>query len=112
MKNIISETEVIAYDYLKDFGFNEDQINSLINQGKKDLHKELTKLELMLMHADVVALDDINNILHALKGLLFQLGNHDVAEKLNEIRSHDEREVILKEISKLLFSEKEIKYIV
>lgn len=105
MKNIISETEVIAYDYLKDFGFNEEQISSLIVQGRKDLHKELTKLE-TLLDTDSVSLDDINNVLHALKGLLFQLGNHDVAEKLNEIRSHHESEVILKEISELLFDEK------
>jgi len=106
MKNIISKTEVIAYDYFKDFGFNEDQINSLIIQGKKDLHKELTKLETLLIHADTVSIDDINNILHALKGLLFQMGNHELAEKLNEIRSKDEREVILKDLSELLFDKK------
>jgi len=106
MNNIISKTEIIAYDYFKDFGFNEDQINSLILQGKKDLHKELTKLETLLIHADTVSIDDINNILHALKGLLFQMGNHDLAEKLNEIRSNDQREVILKEIPALLFDKK------
>ena len=106
MKNIISKTEVIAYDYLKGFGFSEGQISSLIIQGKKDLHKELSKIETLLIHADTVSLDDINNVLHALKGLLFQMGNHDLAEKLNEIRSNDEHEVILKELSWLLFGEK------
>ena len=106
MKNIISKTEVIAYDYLKAFGFSEKQISSLITQGKKDLHKELTKLETLLSHADTVSLDDINNVLHALKGLLFQMGNHDLAERLNEIRSNEEREVTLKELSELLFTEK------
>ena len=102
MKKIISETEVIAYNYLKAFGFEDEQITLLIIQGKKDLHKELTKLE-TLMHADVVSLDDINDVLHALKGLLFQLGNHELAEKLNEIRSHLDSEVTLKQISQLLF---------
>ncbi len=106
MKNIITSTEVIAYSYFKGFGFNEDQINSLITQGKKDLHKELTKLETLLIHTDTMSVDDINNILHALKGLLFQMGNHDLAEKLNEIRSKDEREVILKDLSVLLFDKK------
>ena len=106
MKNIITSTEVIAYGYFKDFGFNEDQINSLITQGKKDLHKELTKLETLLIHSDTMSVDDINNSLHALKGLLFQMGNHDLAEKLNEIRSKDEREVILKELPALLFDKK------
>jgi hypothetical protein len=104
MKKIISETEVIAYDYLKAFGFKDEQITLLIIQGKKDLHKELTKLE-ALLHADVVSLDNINDVLHALKGLLFQLGNHKLAEKLNEIRSHLDSEVTLKQISQLLFDE-------
>ncbi len=102
MKKIISETEVTAYNYLKAFGFEDEQITPLIIQGKKDLHKELTKLE-VLLHADVISLDDINDVLHALKGLLFQLGNHELAEKLNEIRSHLESEVAIKEISQLLF---------
>ena len=104
MKNIISETEIIAYDYLKAFGFSEEQISSLITQGKKDLDKELTKLETLLLHADTVPLDDMNNVLHALKGLLFQMGNHTLAEKLNEIRSNDEREIVLKELSELLYN--------
>ncbi len=101
MKNIINETEVIAYDYFKDFGFNEEQISSLIAQGKKDLHKSLTELQ-TLFDTEVVSLDDINNVLHALKGLLFQLGNHAVADQLNEIRSHLESETTLNEIALLL----------
>ena len=105
MQKIINETEVMAQDYFKAFGFEDEDITLLIAQGKKDLHKELTKLEILL-HNDVVSLDEINNVLHALKGLFFQLGNHELAEKLNEIRSHLEREVSLKEISELLFDEK------
>lgn len=101
MKNIINETEMMAYNYFKEFGFNEEQINSLIIQGKKDLHKEITKLKMLLTDADTVPLEKINDVLHALKGLFFQLGNHDIAEKLNEIKSNHEREIIMKEISEL-----------
>jgi len=102
MNKIISETEMIARDYFKDFGFTDEQINTLIVQGKKDLHKELTKLEILLSE-DVPPLEEINNVLHALKGLIFQLGNYKVAEELNEIRSHHDRETVLQEISELLF---------
>jgi len=102
MKHIITETEVTAYNYLKEFGFSEVQVDALIMQGKKDLYNELTKLKILL-DTDAASLDDINNVLHALKGLFFQLGNHDVAEKLNDIRSESTRETILKEISELLF---------
>ncbi len=106
MKNIINKTEIIAHEYLKGFGFSEDQISSLVIQGKKDLHKELTKLETMLVDIDTVTLDELNNVLHALKGLLFQMGNHDLAKKFNEIRSNDEQKVVLRELSELLFDEK------
>ncbi len=106
MKNIIKETEIITHEYLQGFGFSEDQISSLVIQGKKDLHKELTKLETMLVDTDTVTLDELNNVLHALKGLLFQMGNHDLAKKFNEIRSNDEQKVVLRELSELLFDEK------
>ncbi len=102
MRKIISDTEVAARDYFKNFGFNEEQINTLIVQGKNDLNKELTKLEILLSD-ETSSLADINNVLHALKGLIFQLGNYDVAEKLNEIRSHHDRASVSKEISQLLF---------
>lgn len=105
MKNIINETEVIAYEYLNAFGFKEEQIVPLIAQGKKDLEENLTKLEILLREENA-SLVDINNVLHALKGLLFNLGNHELAEKLNEIRSHLESEASLKEISQLLFDVK------
>ena len=101
MKKIISQTEVIAFDYLKAFGFADEQINTLIGQGKRDLHKELTRLQ-TLIHAETIFYKDINNVLHALKGLLFQLGNHEVADQLNEIKSHLDAEVSLKEIVLLL----------
>jgi len=102
MSKIISETEVIAYDYLKAFGFKDEQIAPLIVQAKKDLIKTLAQLESAL-HAEDVSLEDINDGLHALKGLLFHLGNHELAEKLNEIRSHLDSEAAIKEVSQVLF---------
>ncbi|AKF24263.1 hypothetical protein YH65_01775 [Sulfurovum lithotrophicum] len=104
MKKIIRETEAIAYEHLKAFGFPEEQITPLVDRAKKDLQANLTKLEILL-HEDTISIDEINNVLHALKGLLFNLGNHALAEKLNEIRSHLESDVALKEISQILFDE-------
>lgn len=102
MKNIIKETEVMAYGYLKEFGFKEEQITPLIAMGTRDLNKELSKLKELLAE-DVVIIDDVNNVLHALKGLLFQLGNHALADKLNEIRSELDSQTDLKEIVEVLF---------
>ncbi len=102
MRTIINDTEVIAFDYLKAFGFDEEQINMLIAQGKKDLEINLENLNLLLQK-DTISTEDVSNALHALKGLLFQLGNHKIAEKLNESRSDLENRETLKEIEELLF---------
>jgi hypothetical protein len=104
MENIIRETEIMAYDHFKAFGFNEEQISSLIDQGKKDLRKELGKLKTLLAESEKVSLDEINNSLHALKGLFAQFGNQHIAEQINEIRTNDKSKVILKKLSELLFS--------
>lgn len=100
MEKFISQTEEIAFDYLKAFGFKDEQINQLIIQGEKDLRKELIKLETMLQD-DEISYDDLNNVLHALKGLLFQMGNHVAAERLMEIKSHLDKEETLKELALL-----------
>lgn len=103
MKNIINETEIMAYDHFRGFGFNEEQIDTLIKQGKKDLQKELTKLKSLLEDDEQVSFNEINNTLHALKGLFSQFGNHHIVEQLNEISSNDEIKVILNQVSVLLF---------
>ncbi len=100
MEKLISQTEEIAFKHLKAFGFQDEQIDQLIIQGKKDLRKELIKLEILLQE-DEISYNDINNVLHALKGLLFQLGNHEAAERLIEIRSHLNNEETLKDITLL-----------
>ena len=104
MQKIIDETEVIAYNHLKAFGFKEEQITPLIIQSKKDLKKNLSQLKILLQ-TETISLDAINNTLHALKGLFFNLGHHTLAEALNDTISQCESETILKEISQLLFEE-------
>jgi len=101
MEQIMNETEILAFDYFKAFGFDDKQIAQLIMQGKKDLHKELKKLKILL-HTDTISYTDINNVLHSLKGLLFQLGNHTVSDKLNEVGLQNESDIRLKEIALLL----------
>lgn len=101
MERIIRETEEHALAYLKAFGFQDEQVNTLISQGKKDLVRELTKLQ-ELMAEDEVPLEDVNNVLHALKGLLFQLGNHDLAQKLVEIREDIQSDTALSDVKMLL----------
>ena len=105
MNKIISEIDTIADDHLTRFGFTQEQITPLVDQAKKDLQENLTKLEILLQE-DTIPIDKINNVLHALKGLLFNLGNFELAEKVNEIRYHLKSDEAIKEISQLLFDEK------
>lgn len=101
MNKVIVDTEQIAFKYLKEFGFVDEQILSLVEQGKKDLIKEMTNLREILSH-DNVSYEAVNNSLHALKGLLFQIGNHKLAEKLVEIRSNLDDKSDLDEIARIL----------
>ena len=59
------------------------------------------KLKIAL-EEEPISFEDINNILHALKGLLFQLGNYPAAEKMNEIRSDVKGHKSLEELALLL----------
>ena len=102
MYKLIEQTESIGYDYLTGFGFDEESVMKLLQQARKDLLSEMTKLENLLDAEDIV-FEEVNNVLHALKGLLYQVGNHEVAEQINEIRSHLASQDTLDEIKSLLF---------
>jgi len=104
MNKLIKETEDIAYDYLKAFGFADEQIIPLIDQAKIDLQRELRRLEIDL-YSDNLILEDINSTLHTLKGVFAHLGNLEVAEKLNDIRSNIKTSSALDNIKELLFKE-------
>ncbi len=95
----------IKYYHLKAFGFSEEQITPLVDRAKKDLQVNLTKLEILLQE-DTISINEINNVVHVLKGLLFTLENHELAENLNEVRLHLESEAALEEILQLLLDVK------
>ena len=104
MQRIIRETEEIAYRYLGEFGFSKDEISPLVSTGKKDLEANLIKLK-ALINSGQICTDEINNTLHALKGLFFHLGNTEVAKELNEIRSDLDNKASIEKIKHLLFSD-------
>lgn len=100
MKKIIEETETIAKEYLSQFGFPEESIASLIEIAKRDIQKEMQKLT-ELVNDPNADTESINRALHALKGLFFQVGNHAIAEQINEIRSHIDNALAIQEIKNL-----------
>ncbi len=102
MQNILRKTQNLAHEYLQSFGFEEEQIETLIKKGTRDLKNELEKLYTLLENENT-PIEELNNALHALKGLLFHLGNNALAQELNEVRSqlHSSEDIaIIKNILK------------
>ena len=101
MKNLINETMEIASQHFKNFGFEDEQIEPLLASGKRDLTKELNKLQ-ELLQKEIIEIDKINLSVHAMKGLFLTMGNLSVGEKLSEIHNKSEDTRIINEIKKLL----------
>lgn len=100
MEQLINETVEMARQHFKGFGFEDEQIEPLLAAGERDLRKELDKLR-QLLEQDTADIDSVNLSLHGLKGLLLNMGNTTVADKLVELRQEKD-EHILTELKSLL----------
>jgi len=73
LNTIIERTETIAVAYLTGLGFGEEQVAPLMTQARKDLETEFARLD-ALRHAPDPDPEGLDRSLHAIKGLLFNLG--------------------------------------
>jgi hypothetical protein len=101
MRNIIIKTEQIAVEYLTGLGFGREQVAPLLEQARRDMEEEFSRLE-MLRHAPSPDPEALDRSLHAIKGLLFNLGNHDLAEKLEALRHEEDLGRMLPELDRVL----------
>ncbi len=101
MQKLIDDTTEIARRHFGGFGFSDDQIETLLASGKRDLVKEFNKLK-PLLEKEPVDIEAINNSMHALKGLLSNMGNMALADKFIELHRKSEDGDILDEIKVLL----------
>ena len=101
MDKLINETAEIARKHFQGFGFEDEQILPLLEAGKRDLTKELNKLQ-KLLDSEVIEVDEINLSFHALKGLLLNMGNSAIADKLVELRRDNVNADIIAEIKSLI----------
>ena len=85
MQKLLAETKEKAYIFLREFGFEEDELDPVVSKGLRDIEETLDYLKGLLNH-DSVLQKDIDTVLHGLKGLLFHLGNHTVANKVEKLR--------------------------
>ncbi|HEY9190587.1 MAG TPA: hypothetical protein VIM88_06940 [Sulfurovum sp.] len=101
MDDLINETVEISREYFKGFAFEDEQIASLLESGKRDLQKELAKLQ-TLFESERIDMDAVNLSIHALKGLFLTMGNTSMGEQLSELRQENETERMITETKKLL----------
>jgi hypothetical protein len=101
MQSIIDKTEIIAVEYLSGLGFGREQIAPLLAQARKDREEEFARLE-MLRSEPAPDPEALDRVLHAIKGLLFNLGNHDLAEKLEALRHEEDLQRMLPELDRVL----------
>jgi len=101
MAGLIEESLTIAAGKFQNFGFNEAQIEKLLLTGKRDLEQEVEKLKILLSEP-VPDIAKINNALHALKGLLYNLGNMDAGDIMAELENDLDSATRIEEIKKVL----------
>ena len=86
MEKLIGETLQIAKEKFSAFGFTDPQINKLLESGRNDLEKEITKLTILIENRDP-DIKQINQSLHALKGLLYNMGNTVAGDIMNDLKN-------------------------
>jgi len=97
MRKIVKKTSKISKKYFKNYGFNNEQIDSMLQLSINDMNKILDKLEISLKENHIKR-KDIKHQLHALKGLVAQLNNIKLAKKIENI----EKNINRKDLKKLL----------
>jgi hypothetical protein len=101
MEKLISETMQIARERFMAFGFKETQIEQLLESGKRDLEKEISKLS-QLIGEDELNFQEINQSLHAIKGLLYNMGNMDAGDIMVDLRNNIENKESISKIKTLI----------
>ncbi len=93
MQKLLNETKEKAYLFLREFGFEEDELEPVIAKGLLDLENTINHLAVVLEKENPED-EELDGVLHGLKGLLFQLGNHDAANKAERLRYTDDLDEI------------------
>lgn len=86
MQHFIYKTEKIAYDYFRAFSFEELAIEKLLEIGIKDVSNDLIELK-HIIEAESLCKEALHHTLHSLKGVLSQLGNHQIIKQIEAIEA-------------------------
>ncbi|MCF6206792.1 MAG: hypothetical protein L3J47_07885 [Sulfurovum sp.] len=101
MGSLVEESLKIADERFKAFGFSDTQREQLLVSAKRDLESEVAKLR-ELLALETTDLERINQSLHAIKGLLYNMGNTEAGDRFNDLRNDTAKEEQIQKIEMLL----------
>ncbi|WP_345984711.1 hypothetical protein WCX49_08720 [Sulfurimonas sp. HSL-1656] len=76
MEQLITDTLATARTHFAAFGLDAAQVDALLEAGTRDLRKELLQLKALVAVVPPDA-ERVAHSLHALKGLVMNMGNND-----------------------------------
>jgi len=101
MSHLIDETLEIARSRFSAFGFDEAQMERLLASGERDLRQELNRLQELLSEPSISA-EKIAFSLHAVKGLVANLGNDALASRIQTLEEKTKRSSFVEELRSLI----------
>jgi len=103
MKQLIEETLKIAKERFISFGFSPSQIEGLLTSAERDLTKVIIELE-TLITSETASTNEIDRSLHALKGLLYNMGNMEAGDLMIELKNNPDKESVKSRIKEIIKS--------
>lgn len=85
MSRLIDDILLNAKSYFRGFGFDDGDIEYLLQKGRRDLEMLVQEVN-SILESNPVDMELLDKKLHALKGVIMQLGSSDIAMKINQMR--------------------------
>ena len=104
IRQLIETSLLLAQKKMRNIGFSDEQIEQLLTTGRRDLENEFEHLRRLV--EDGGDEEALNRSLHALKGLLLNMGNESLASKFIELRANEDIEQKRNYLRQMLFDSK------
>ncbi len=88
MDSLIGKSLNIARAKFEKFGFSPDQTEQLLASGERDLRSETAHLK-SLISSESLDTHKIDKSIHAIKGILLNMGNEKDAENMRELENEN-----------------------
>ena len=101
MSRLIKETLKIAKKRFEAFGFSPSQIERLLSSAEEDLGKVVAELQ-QLIDDQSSSTKQLELTLHALKGILYNMGNIEAGDLMVELKNLQDKERVRQKIKEVL----------